>query len=60
MELARSSTEKVFLKPSHPVDPGTARAAPFETPENLRKRQQYRDFLESLGPEPRPPEFREE
>ena len=58
--LIEYDPEKVFPLPSDPLEPGDARAALFENPENLRKRQQYRDFLESLGPDPRSPDFHKE
>jgi hypothetical protein len=58
--LIEYDPEKVFPLPSEPLEPGDARAALFENPENLRKGQQYRDFLESLGPDPRSPDFHKE
>jgi hypothetical protein len=63
VSLASDPRHHVLIEPdpgkicAKPTEPGGRNAAYFETPENLRKCQQYREFLHSLGPDPRPPDM---
>ena len=47
--LIEVDRNKLFVKPFEDDDTSYT-----ETPENIAKRQQYRDFLDALGPDPRP------
>lgn len=51
--------DKTFTKPIERPDPNVV-GSYIETPENAAKHQQYRDFLNSLGPDPRPSDIHKE
>lgn len=53
--LIEVDRDKLFTKPIERDD-----TSYIETPENSAKRQQYRDFLDSLGPDPRPSDIHKE
>ena len=57
--LIQLDPNKVFTIPIERPDPNAVDSY-AETPENGAKRQQYRDFLNSLGPDPRPSDISKE
>jgi hypothetical protein len=57
--LIELDPSKLFTEPIEP-DLATAGSEYQESPENMTKRQRYEDFLESLGPDPRPADFHQD
>ena len=57
--LIELDLDKIFTKPIERPDPNVV-GSYTETPENADKHQQYRDFLNSLGPDPRPSGYHKE
>lgn len=57
--LIELDPDKIYAIPIERPDPNDP-AGFVETPENKAKRQRHLDFLNSLGPDPRPPDFHTE